>query len=88
MCVIIFLEGYYANIKQVNYNFTEYRQDNTNTLYLCKTKNFHLISGVTHGEELRSLQHYPMLLPPIIDGEDRIVSDKLISMWYNFVATR
>lgn len=43
-------------------------------------------TGVTHGEELRSLQHYEMLLPPIVDGVDRMVSDQLISMWYNFVA--
>lgn len=48
------------------------------------TQNFCI--GVTHGEELRSLQHYEMLLPPIVDGVDRIVSDQLISMFYNFVA--
>ncbi|XP_065209911.1 juvenile hormone esterase-like [Planococcus citri] len=43
-------------------------------------------TGVCHGEELRSLQHYPNLFPPIIDGDDRIVSNQVISLWYNFVA--
>ncbi len=32
-----------------------------------------------------SMFHYPDLFPPIIDGEDREISDKVLSLWSNFV---
>ncbi|XP_065203563.1 juvenile hormone esterase-like isoform X2 [Planococcus citri] len=43
--------------------------------------------GPIHGEELISMFNYPYLLPPTIRGNDRIVSDQVLSLWYNFVTT-
>lgn len=45
------------------------------------------ILGPIHGEELMSMFNYPYLFPPIVRGDDRVVSDQVLSLWYNFVVS-
>ncbi|XP_065203557.1 juvenile hormone esterase-like [Planococcus citri] len=42
--------------------------------------------GVVHGEEFRSIFHQEIMFPPVLDGEDRIVSERVVKLWSNFVA--
>ncbi|XP_065203566.1 juvenile hormone esterase-like [Planococcus citri] len=54
-------------------------------LELLATRTKHKL-GAVHGEELISLYYNPLLYPPVLDGNDRIVSDQVVNLWYNFVA--
>lgn len=41
--------------------------------------------GVIHGEELRSLIYQAISFPPTMKGIDRLVSEKVVEFWTNFV---